>query len=275
MKNRFRLTLFLCIASLGVNMLAYAGTFDSRNEDNFFNKRQEGYFWYLDPPPEEKEKKALPALIPKATLPVPALRETLSEKRMKAFKKQLESAKTTAIMNPTRENIQAYLLLQKKAMDRASVFADQWRRVVWQTPSVNYALRRPTTNAALHTYKDTRFKRVVQVSKDLGKEYGIYFFFKGSCPFCHNFAPVLKMYEKRHGLKVLPVTLDGGPVPGYPNPKFDTRVARMLKVTKVPAVFLVHIKTRKIVPITQGMISYAELQNRVFVLTKTRPGQEF
>ena len=275
MKIVIRWVSLYLVATLGLNMQVYAGTFDNRNEDNFFNKRQEGYFWYLDPPPEEKEKKILPAPLPKMSLPVPVLSETLPEKRMEAFKKSLESAKAAAIMNPTRENIQVYLLLQKKAMDRASVFADQWRRVVWQTPKLNYALRRPTTNAALHTYKDTRFKRVVQVSKDIGKEYGIYFFFKGSCPFCHNFAPVLKMYEKHHGLNVLPVSLDGGTVPGYSNPKVDTRVARMLNVTKVPAVFLVHIKTRKIVPITQGLISYAELQNRVYVLTKTRPGQEF
>jgi len=274
MRNMIRLIQCLLIGSIGLNALAQAGVFDNRNEDNFFNKRQEGYFWYLDPIPEKEEKREAPAN-PKATLPVPAVPETSSEKRLKAFKKRLESAKTTAIMNPTRENIQVYLLLQKKAMDRASVFADQWRRVVWQTPSVNYALRRPTTNAAIHTYKDTRFKRVVKVSKDIGKEYGIYFFFKSSCPYCHRFAPTLKQYEKDHGLNVLPISLDGGALPAYPNPKVDIRVARMLKVTKVPAVFLVHVKTKKIVPITQGLISYSELQNRVFVLTQTRPGQEF
>ncbi len=262
-------------ATAGNSLLASA--FDDRNTDNFFNKRQEGYFWYLDPPveeKEEKEKKKLPAPVPKVAVPKPSPLSK-AERVLKAFTARMEAAKARAIINPTAKNIRVYLYLQKEAMSKSSVFADQWRRVVWQTPQLNYALKRPTTNAALHTYRDTRFKKVVNVSKTIGKEYGIYFFFKGSCPYCHRFAPSLKLYQKNHGLNVLPISLDGGSLPDYPNPKVDTRVARMLNVTRVPAVYLVHLKTGKKVAVTLGLISYAELQNRIYILTKTRPGQEF
>jgi len=270
MRKKIKLFIIAILLVFCSITMVQANAFSQRNENGFFNKRQEGYFWYLDELAEEKKEKSQPATISPMA---PKLSE--GEKQLKRFKKRLETAKTNAIMNPSRKNIQVYLYLQKEAMDRASTFADQWRRVVWQTPQLNYALRRPTTNAALQTYKSTRFKRVVKVSKEINKEYGIYFFYKGSCPFCHRFAPTLKQYEKDHGLKVLAITLDGGALPAYPHPETDLRVARMLKVTRVPSVFLIHLKTRKIIPVTQGLISYSELQNRVFVLTKTKPGQEF
>ncbi|VAW82988.1 hypothetical protein MNBD_GAMMA12-3110 [hydrothermal vent metagenome] len=282
---KYNISIFVVISSLGfcASLYSQSGVLDSRNTDNFFNNRQEGYFWYLDPMPEKKQKevkkepslkKSLSKKKPKVTT-LKKLKNLSAERELKEFQRRLESAKARAIMRPTRQNIRVYLYLQKEAMAKASIFADQWRRVVWQTPQLNYSLKRPTTNAALHTYKDNRLKQVVDVSKAIGKEYGIYFFFKGSCPYCHRFAPSLKLYQKNHGLKVLPISLDGGVLPDYPNPKVDTRVARMLNVTRVPAVYLVHLKTGKKVAVTLGLISYAELQNRVYILTKTRPGQEF
>jgi hypothetical protein len=34
-------------------------------------------------------------------------------------------------------------------MDRASVFSDVWRRVIWANPELNYQLRNPSNNAAI------------------------------------------------------------------------------------------------------------------------------
>lgn len=50
-------------------------------------------------------------------------------------------------------------------------------------------------------------------------EYGLAFFFSESCPFCHQFSPVIREWAGRHRVKVRAITLTGGGLPEYPQPE--------------------------------------------------------
>jgi conjugal transfer pilus assembly protein TraF len=113
---------------------------------------------------------------------------------------------------------------------------------------------------------------------------GVLFFFRSNCPYCDAQAPLLKLLEARYGFSVLPVSIDGAPLPGgaFPNFRQDRGQAQSLGVVSTPALFLAR-PPDVTVPLSQGLLSLAQLQERVLVaamqagwisegeFTRTRP----
>ena len=83
------------------------------------------------------------------------------------------------------------------------------------------------------------------------------------CPYCHAFAPTLAAFQARHGIQVVAISVDGGPLPSFPNARPDNGIATALKVSQVPAVFLAQPFTGKISPIGFGVLSESQLLERI------------
>jgi len=222
----------------------------------YYQRHSEGWFWYHDPVPEQKKKtpKAAP---PAAVDPVAVL---------EAFQKQLDTAKARAVLKPTDENIRAYLQLNQLALNRAGDFATAWQRVVWTTPALDTSIAHPVNDQAVQLYNDEKLRKVDDFLSETAKTYGLFFFFKGSCPYCHRFAPVLKAFAARYGFTVIPITLDDGALPDFPTPRRNGEGALKLKVDTVPAVFLVDPRERNIRPVAYGYVSDSELRERIYTL---------
>ena len=196
-------------------------------------------------------------------------------KTAKALREALETLKDQATMNPSEENVKHYIAAQQYAFEKGSVFADTWRRVVWKNPDLDYSLRRPVNNTAIRTYDTQRDKDEAGQLKLLAKEHGLMFFFRSDCPYCHQLAPALKMLSRQYGIEILPVSLDGRGLPEFPNPRANTGQATALGVQRVPAVFIASRKTGDMAPIGSGVMSVSEIMSRIFVLTSTKPGDNF
>ena len=95
----------------------------------------------------------------------------------------------------------------------------------------------------------------------------LFFFYRSDCPYCHAFAPTLADFQARHGIQVVAISVDGGPMPGFPNARADNGIATTLKVTQVPAVFLAQPFTGKITPIGFGVLSESQLLERIAVVS--------
>lgn len=230
------------------------------------------YQWYPPDPPPKTE--AAPAQKPE----MPKPRDIRELKTVKEIKQELDRLKEVAVMTPTPENVRRFLDAQQYVMEKSALFADVARRVVWATPELDYSLRRPTTNAAIHTFKDLRESEERAAVLAAMRTHGLYFFMRGDCPYCHQMGPILKYLETAYGLEVFPVSLDGGGVPGYPAPRPDNGIARLLGVSTVPALYLMPRKPASgdvPIPVGHGMLAAEEIVNRIYVLTRTRPGQDF
>jgi len=269
---------FNALAMLALVLTAMpAGAVPNGSTDtDYFNRNAEGWFWYQDPPPEPEEE----------TSPEPESRQQASPdpfaggpadplERLEAIQKAIERAKARAVLEPTEENLAEYLRLNQWQLDQSARFADVWRRVVWQTPELDYSLRRPTMNLAVHEYQDQRSRTRARAVAEVAKTHGLFFFFKGSCPYCHVFSPILRKFSEAYGIEILPISLDGGTLPEFPRPRVDTRVAAELGVKTVPSVFLVDPARRNVIPVGSGVMSMQDLVERIYVLTRTRPGEDF
>jgi len=229
----------------------------------YFRDREEGWFWYRNPGEEFKPPLSLPVPLPAAppsSKVEPAANDPLQ--RLARQKEELERLQALAILEPTRENVAAYLEKHVALMEQSARFADAWQSVVWTTPEYDNTLRAPTGNAA-YIQADVQSAELDQRLTDAAQHYGLMFFFRGSCPHCHRFAPVLKAFADRYGFDVLPVTLDGGTLPEFPKPQSNVDAASALQVESVPAVYLIEPNTRTVAAATFGYVGFSELAQRV------------
>ncbi len=226
-------------------------------ETKFYEDRGQGWHWY------EKLIKSEQPMNAKNTSQVTS-EQALDE--LNTLQKELEGAKALAVMYPTTHHIEQYIRLHNTVLEKASLFSSQWQQVIWQTPELDFSIDKPTDNSARHLYYDlekTVDNRVIQSFVD---EYGLFFFFRGSCPYCHEFAPVLKNLETQYGITVMAISLDGGTLPEYMNAVGDNGLAQQLGVEVVPALYALHPQSQQVIPLSFGFVSEAELMRRISTL---------
>lgn len=222
-----------------------------------------GWHFYEDPASEVEDKPVAP---PKALTPaVPTLPPKAPELvAFERLQKAVEETRNIAIMQPTEANVRRYMELESQVVERASYFADVAQRVAWGTPELDPTLQgRPVGAKALEVFEQQQLVDRSRSVADLGQDHVLFFFFRADCPYCHAFAPTLQAFQARHGIKVVAIGVDGGPMPGFPDARADNGIATTLKVTQVPAVFLAQPFTGKITPIGFGVLSEAQLLERI------------
>lgn len=147
-----------------------------------------------------------------------------------------------------------------------------WKQVVMTTPSLDETLVHPVDQNARHLYYATQHKDLANRIKTLAQEYGLFFFFRDNCPYCHQFAPIVKRFAQTHGWSVLAISLDGGSLPEFPKAKRDNGMAERLQVSHVPALIALHPKTGQLIPLAYGLVSESEIEQRVELLTRLSQG---
>lgn len=183
------------------------------------------------------------------------------------LQKAVEDYRHIAIMRPTEANVRRYMALESQVVSQASRFADVAQRIAWTTPSLDPSLQgRPVNAKALEVFEAHRRLERSQSVAALAKDHVLLFFYRSDCPYCHAFGPVLQAFERHHGLKVVAIGIDGGPLPGFPHARADNGTARTLQVTQVPAVFLAQPYSGRISPVGYGVLSEAQLLERIAAL---------
>ena len=261
--------LSLAVAPLSGGALAQgSGALGVRDDSNpaYWSDRWRGWHFYEDPPQEEVEPPSRPA-------PSTAPRPTASPRppelvEFARLQKTLEDLRNIAIMRPSEANVRRYMELEMQVVNRASYFADVAQRVAWATPDLDPSLQgRPVNAQALEVFeRQQRTDRSASVA-NLGRDHVLFFFYRSDCPYCHAFGPTLQAFEARHGIQVVAVSVDGGPLPGFPRARPDNGIATALQVTQVPAVFLAQPSSGKIMPIGSGVLSESQLLERISIVS--------
>lgn len=235
-------------------------------DDFYCRQRRLGTWFYCDrPKPVSPEKSSKPTPAEPAAV------------RLASITKQLDELKAKAILEPTEENVTAYIRFQREQLDRASTFSDVWQRAVWQNPDIDYTLQRPVSTLGKRAWIDNRREEQEATLRRLSQRYGIFYFYAQSCGACEIFGPILKALADKSGFNVVAVSMDGGPNRTFPNYVVDVgQHARMGLTSKAtPALVLYDTVTRRPVPIGTGVLTADEITERIFVLTNTKPGSDF
>ena len=255
-------------------LTALATQADERQGFGFLERKAEGWFWYevkedpvVEPEPEPEPQVATA----KPQEPEPPAAVTPGPKPFSAawFRENLDKYKDAAWDNPTIENLEAYLYLQRFAVDRSQQFSDVAEMAVLGNPMLDEITRRPTA-----TYGTKRVDRVAGRIRDetiaqLAQTVGIFFFYDAQDDYSQISAPVVKLLEQS-GFHIVAISHDGEPIEGFEN-DFDYRIdmghAEQLGIRNLPALFLVSAQG-EFAPIGQGVMSLTDISHRLLVSAK-------
>lgn len=236
----------------------------------FWEDHQRGWHFYEDPEPEVAPPKQSTRAAEKATPRDQRPPELIEFERLQ---KRLEEYRNIAIIRPTEANVRRYMELEARVVRQASYFSDVAQRVAWSTPDLDMTLQgRPVNARAIEVFDREQAQSRNQSVAALASTHVLFFFFRSDCPYCHAFAPTLEAFQARHGIQIVPISVDGGGLPNFPHFRRDNGISRTLQVTQVPAVFLAEPFTGKITPIGFGVLSESQLLERI--ATVTSPGAD-
>ena len=197
----------------------------------------------------------------------------IATKKIEAIRKKHDELLNIATIEPTEENVMAYIKYNQGILDSSSYFAEVATKAIWQNPEINYALKRPTNSVGKRAWIDNRNQKQEETVLQLNERYGVFFLYRSDCHYCHAYSPVLKAFSERYNLKVMAISLNGGLLKEWPETKIDQGQSKLLKITAVPATILFDKKTSEVIPIGFGALSQQELLSRIHTLTKTKPGE--
>ena len=235
--------------------------------DRFYCQERKLGTWFYCAKPKPPTK---PDVAP--TVPAPTATEQLD-----AVTAELRELKARAILEPTPENVTAYIRFQRAQLDRASLFGDVWQRAVWQSPDLDYTLERPVGTVAKRQWLDVRKAERDMALSRLGERYGLFYFFAQSCGACRVMSPIVKSVADTHRITVRAISTDGGPSEVFRNYVVETNQRERMGLTDrvTPAVVLFDSVTRKPIPIGYGIIAADELMDRIFLLTQRKAGSDY
>lgn len=234
----------------------------------YCQKRKLGYWFYCSKPGPKDDEEAKTA----PSAPPPSAAE-----RLDAVTRQLRELKARAILEPSQENVTGYIRFQREQLDRASLFSDVWQRAIWQQPDLDYTLQRPVSTLAKRQWQDSRNGARNSVMANLGKRYGLFYFFAQSCGACEVMSPIVKSVSSRWKLTVRAISTDGGPSRHFPKYSVETgqRTKMGLEPKITPALVLWDALKNRPIPIGYGILSADELQDRIYLLTSKEVGHDF
>ena len=236
----------------------------------FWEDYRRGWHFYEDPETEAAAPKPPSRAAEKAPPRDQRPPELIEFERLQ---KRLEEYRNIAIIRPTEANVRRYMELEAHVVRQASYFSDVAQRVAWSTPDLDMTLQgRPVNARAIEVFDREQTQSRNQSVATLANTHVLFFFFRSDCPYCHAFAPTLEAFQARHGIQIVPISVDGGGLPNFPQFRRDNGIARTLQVTQVPALFLAEPLTGKITPIGYGVLSESQLLERIS--TVAAPGAD-
>jgi conjugal transfer pilus assembly protein TraF len=276
---RFGLSLVLTL----VSVLTHA---QEVTERPFWTQREDGWHWYKDERPKPPIK-SMPAVTRPSTAAPSGPRHLTPQdlKDLEAFsllKKQVEDYHNIAVINPSPENTKRAMEFRFRTLNVANEFDERSRDIALTSPQFTFdgdPNFRPANPVAQDTFdretKNTQERKV----RELAKTHGLFFFFRGDCPYCSAYAPYLRNFAAKYGLTVFAISLDGGQLPAFPNAPRDngmaSRLAAQLGIPldqfRVPATFLAQPPDmQSVLPLGFGVMNELDLLDHIDQLTRQR-----
>lgn len=234
---------------------------------SFFGEHSRGWHWYEVLPELDQKDEAISDKENQAR-PHPKTPAEL----VKAYREVLENRLHAAWVNPTPQNVKLYQEMQKDLMDRSQIFSRVWMQNVFQNPELDHTLVSPVNQQGRHLQIDLEKDRTSRTIQKLSEDYGLFFFFSSDCPYCHQFAPIVKRFAETYGWEIIAISVDGGNLEGFPSAQNDNGLFEAWGIKVLPSLFAVNPKTKEAIPIAYGLTSLDEMENRIMTLVSPTLG---
>lgn len=235
----------------------------------FFERKEEGWFWYKDPKEVDKPKPLLVPLVPAPEPEVPE--EPTKEAGPPPFsiawiRKNLPTALDAALDDPSQEKVATYLYLQRLLIDRSDNFAQAAVRVSALDPLLDENNRLPVATAAKVVAARSQKEGSEEALRFLGQRSGLWFFFDAKCVHCEGQYESLKRLSDKYGFPLLNASADGVPLPSMSEGDWvqDSGQFRNIGLQIYPTTVLA-VPPDKYIIVSQGAMSLDMLEERILL----------
>ncbi len=212
-----------------------------------YGEEKIGWWWYeVSPPPKEKtDPKTQPMSLPKVT--------ELWEMDADRFQETLTATLKKAVQTPSVENVKDYLTIQDIARRKAMAFANVASFVTQTVPGLSTEKDFPITNPGKLAVLTTEAQEIALKLNEEKNDFALLFFYSPTCDFCVAQNGVLQYFIDKYHWEIRPINiLEQSDFAG----KFNVRA--------VPYIILISRTSKDFLPISAGVISLMDLEERVF-----------
>lgn len=247
----------LLLIPYGLSTVSHAETSSkgSTDQNKYFEQRERGWFWYEVMEEPEKEEPLEQPPPPQPEITVDDIHKTGDQLLNKA------------IIEPTKENIHAYLVWQKFVLDRSQQFTEVWQTVIREHPELDETVNHPTSTLGVQLAAAEEKKSVKEVIEKVSEMGEILYFFTSTCPYCKEQGRLLTAFRQNYPIGIMAVSLDGQGMEGWDDYQVDQGQARNLGVDQVPALFLL-IPPNTVIRVGTGLMTYDEIERRLYIVGK-------
>ena len=154
---------------------------------------------------------------------------------------------------PTEANMLAYMRHNKAMLDTSNTFAQIWQRMLMKYPDLFLDVSTQKTK-----------EEIEKSIQDIRNDAGLIFVYNESCPFSEREVSVLTEFKRKYAFSILPVTMDGGIFPEFPDTRLDNGISATLGVKIVPAIFIAFPAQGKIDLLSSSFISLVDLESKIY-----------
>lgn len=223
-----------------------------------------GWLWYKAQPKRKGPPKA-----EKTVTGPQGPKELTYRERLKKEQEEFEEIQAKAVVEPTLENVQAMQRAQNNLVDQASAFQKLWM-LASLLNAQNYHEAAQPYPIHRKLYQEKEEKKLTQQIRQLARNFGIFFIFKKECPFCHEFAPIVREFIDTYGFEYKAISPDGSPLPQFTDAVADNGTLAVINPEGIyPALFLVNPQTREVVPLSRGLVNSDELRSNMKLIIES------
>jgi conjugal transfer pilus assembly protein TraF len=240
--------------------------------ESWYTQAPKGWLWYKkspEPRPKkspEKEHAQRNQSSTQAALPL-SYRD-----KLKKSQEDFEEIQAKAVMEPTLENVQALHQAQNVMMDQASFFSKLWM-LASLLDAKGY--REEDQPFPLHRkiHQEKEEKQLDNQIKKTAKSFGLFFVFKQDCPYCHEFALILREFIDTYGFDYKAISPDGQALPSFPDAVADNGTLQIINKEGIyPSLYLVNPTTRDVIPLSRGLVNLSELRSNMKLIIDSLKG---
>lgn len=209
----------------------------------------------------------------KASNTKPRLTDKEATAQVEAIAKKYKAAVDRALLEPSYANIIEAQQLHLKITNMALTFERKWKDSMILNMDKFEDPNEPTASYGLLYKAEVNKKEYRAVIDGINKSGGLVYVYRGTCPYCQKFAPIIRNFSELNHIQIRAVSCDGVISPEFPSSiKGSEASCTKLGATKVPAVMAALPNQNKLQFVSVGMASHEVLKQNLISLVKIFKG---
>lgn len=243
------------VTPLVLNFASYA--YAEEINSNFYDERDKGWYKYeTTPAPIEKTEKEHIQIKPVINW------NKLETMPVKEFAELFDKVQDYAMTYRTLENFDTYAKMRAVMFKRSQEFMNVsilWGQLNPVDSSENWF---PSSSYGQQVYQAVSADIKTKYIRDNSEYYGLIYFYRDDCPYCQKQRPLIKYFEDENHWKIKKINTTAIP-----------EAMMRFNIQSVPSIILVERKTGNWMPVSNGLITYDDIQDRVYRTIKYLKGE--